>query len=108
MDAIYFRNDFLLLDISIQLRGAMTPDEFVETTKVLEKLISQYPSMREFARTIREDITDVSRWKCGKKRLTTRAIVSICCLHPEVKPFQLNPDNFPRELEFVFKKGKKE
>ena len=69
---------------------------------IINDLISQYASARELARAIGEDSADVIRWRQGKSRIKARAIVTICRLHPEIKPYQLNPDHFPDDLNFVF------
>lgn len=90
----------------------MTPIQYINACKVFNEIITEYcelhsVSMREFARTIREDVADISRWKAGRKQLTTRAIVAVCRLFPRVKPHDLNPDHFPDDLRFVFKNKEK-
>jgi Cro/C1-type helix-turn-helix DNA-binding protein len=71
------------------------------------QLLSLYPSDRAFAHAINEDTSDVHRWRHEKKKLTTRAIISICRLF-DCRPHDLDPDLFPEDLYFVFKsKGEK-
>jgi hypothetical protein len=70
--------------------------------EVLNELIAQYPTAKEFARKINEDTTDVLRWRHGRAMMSTRAVVSVCRLHPKVKPHQLNPKWFPVDLTFKF------
>ena len=72
--------------------------------KILESLIKRYSSMREFARTIGEDTTDIIYWKTGKRKICGRAVVKIVKIHPEILPFELNPEMFPENLDFHFRK----
>ena len=74
----------------------MTPAE------IIEHLLKKYPTAREFARSIKEDAADITRWRTGLSNIKPRAVVSICRLHPEIKPYQLNENIFPRELTFTF------
>ena len=73
--------------------------------KILCELIKKSGSSREFGRLIQEDPIDIHRWKTGKKPLTARAIIAICRAYPQFKPCYLNPDLFPDDLEFVFRRG---
>lgn len=86
-----------------------SPDDFFDLglqsltpPEVLLHVIKLYPSMREFAKQIGEDCADVHRWKSGKIKIKAKAIVSICRLHPNVKPYYLNPHVFPKDLKFKF------
>jgi DNA-binding transcriptional regulator YdaS (Cro superfamily) len=72
--------------------------------EIICQLISKYGSMREFARFVAEDSTDIMRWKTGKRTITPRAVIKICRKHPEILPFELNPDVFPTDLDFNFRK----
>ncbi len=88
----------------------MTEDQLKKSMQIIEVLISKNKSMRAFARLIAEDPADIHRWRRGKSQIKVRAIVSICRLCSEktgLKPFDLNPDLFPDDLEFKFthKKG---
>ena len=83
----------------------MTNEESIKSTQIMAELISRSDSMREFARLIAEDVADVSKWKTGKKTLTTRATISICRIF-KMQPHELNPDLFPEDLKFIFTKGK--
>lgn len=58
---------------------------------------------RDFARTIGEDSADISRWMHRQKNVTTRAVLSICKIYPQIKPHDLNPELFAANLEFVWK-----
>lgn len=77
-----------------------------KSMKIISDLIENHDSMRDFSRVIREDASDVLRWKHGKCFVKSRAVISICRLFDYVKPNDLNPI-FPEDLEFIFKKGKK-
>ncbi len=70
--------------------------------EILGDLIAQYPSLREFARVIREDGRDIGIWRSDKRRITPRAVIKICELHPDIKPHDLNPDIFPANLTLHF------
>ena len=70
--------------------------------EVLNSLIEKYPTANNFARMINENATDVMRWRHGKAMMSARAVISICRLHPKVKPCQLNPKWFPEDLTFKF------
>lgn len=69
---------------------------------IVNELIALYPSASEFSRKIGENKTDVLRWRHGRMKLSARAVVSICRLHPQVRPHQLNPNWFPADLTFIF------
>ena len=85
----------------------MNEEQTKKAMVILTALIDKrYPTMREFARTIHEETSDVSRWKGGHKKVTVRALVEIIRLHPVIKAWDLRPDIFPEELEFVFNKVK--
>lgn len=70
----------------------------------LNNIIDTYSSIREFSRSIGEDYSDVQRWRWGERKINPRAVVSICRLHPEIKPYDLNPYVFPDGLIFKFGK----
>lgn len=69
---------------------------------VLNSVISEYKTIREFSRAIEEDPADVFRWRAGKRKINPRAVVSIVKLHPDVKPHDLNPAIFEKGLTFKF------
>jgi DNA-binding transcriptional regulator YdaS (Cro superfamily) len=62
--------------------------------------------MRDFARSIGEDTTDVLRWKRGQRKINARAVIGIVRLHPEILAFELCPEIFPKDLDLVFRKPK--
>lgn len=70
--------------------------------EILNDVISWYPSLREFARAIQEDSRDVAIWRSGKRKVSPRAVIKICALHPAYKPYDLNPDVFPANLILHF------
>ncbi len=89
----------------------MTPEQFIKSNKLFNMLLKNYQyetdnSLRDFALEIKECISDVSKWKSGKKQLSVRAIVKICRMF-DVNPHELNPDHFPPDLQFVFDKSNK-
>jgi hypothetical protein len=69
---------------------------------IINDLMPQYSSQREFARAIGEDAADIIRWRYGRSKIKTRAVITLCRLHPEIKPYQLNSEWFPKDLRFVF------
>ncbi len=70
--------------------------------EIINELIKQYSSLREFARAIHEDASDVMRWRYGRARVTPRAVIKICELHPVYLAHELNPDIFPHNLALYF------
>ncbi len=89
----------------------MTPEQHIKANKLFNKLLKNYQyetdgSLRDFALEISECISDVSKWKSGKKHLSVRAIVKICRMF-DLNPYELNPDYFPSDLQFVFDKSTK-
>lgn len=79
-------------------------EEFMnDPTKILNDLIAKYPTLREFAVAIGEEISDVSRWRKGRK-LHPRAVINICRIFPEIKPNNLLPSLYPEDLNFIFRK----
>lgn len=82
----------------------MTDDELARSVEIINDLIAKHKTMRAFSRAISEDISDVWKWKKGQKRITPRAISSICKLYPEIKPHNLRPDIYPEGISFNFKK----
>jgi len=81
----------------------MTEQAITQSVKIMNELIAKHKSMREFARVINEDPSDIHRWKTGKAIVKVRAIITIARLYG-VKPYDLDGDLFPQDLEFVFKK----
>lgn len=80
----------------------------MQSAQILNKILAQYRSLREFARTIGEAPPDIYLWKDGRRNIHARAVISIVKHHPEYTPHQLNPDIFERGLTFNFNsKGKK-
>lgn len=71
-------------------------------TEIINHLLTQYSSLREFARAIGEDGADVIRWRYGRSKVKSRAVVAICRLHPDIMPHDLNPEVFPADLKFIF------
>jgi hypothetical protein len=84
------------------------PVKFQQSVDLINKLADKAPSMRAFARSIYEQVSDVSRWCAGLKHIKLRAVIEICRLYPEIRPHQLNHMIFPEDLVFTFtKEGKK-
>lgn len=73
---------------------------------IINELIAQYQSVKKFARAISEDSADVIRWRYGRNKITARSVIKICKLHPDIQPYELNPDHFPNDLKFIFKEKK--
>lgn len=74
----------------------------MRSDELLCDIISQYKSVREFARAIEEDPADIFRWKVGKRKINPRAVIKIVRLHPDVYAYDLNSDVFPRGMTFNF------
>lgn len=70
---------------------------------IINELIQDYASLREFARAIGEDGSDVMRWRYDRSKVTPRAVIKICKLYPAIAPYELNPDVFPEDLVVIFK-----
>ncbi len=70
--------------------------------EIINELANRHASLREFARSIGEDGTDVMNWRNGKRKVRPRAVIKICELYPEYKPHDLNPDIFPANLTLNF------
>lgn len=83
----------------------MITEQKEKVQKTLEKLIKKHPSLRAFARHINEDASDICRWKSGRT-IRTRSIINIIQYYPEIMPHELDPENYPENLHFIFK-GKK-
>ena len=84
----------------------MTPDQFLKAIKIFNEAIDaelekRDLSLREFAIEFGEHVSDLVKWKGGKKALNPRIIVKVCRLF-NIKPHDLNPDHFPHDLAFVF------
>ncbi len=74
----------------------------VLSISLLNEIIDQYKSVREFARAIEEDPADIFRWKVGKRKINPRAVIKIVRLHPKVKAHDLNSDVFLKGMTFNF------
>lgn len=74
-----------------------------EQAEMLNKIVGEYKSVREFCRMIDEDWANYYRWYKGARAIHPRAVIKIVRLHPDVKPYQLNPEVFPKDLHFKFK-----
>lgn len=74
----------------------------IKPADIINELIQDYASLREFARAIGEDGSDVMRWRHDRSKVTPRAVIKICKLYPSIAPYKLNPDIFPEDLHFVF------
>lgn len=71
--------------------------------KILETILKDYKSIREFARMIEIDPADVHRWRSGKRKIHPRAVINIVRLHPDLSAHDLNPTVFEEGLTFNFK-----
>ena len=74
----------------------------MKSETLLCNIISQYKSVREFARAIEEDPADIFRWKVGKRKINPRAVIKIVRLHPEIAAHDLNNDVFLKGMTFNF------
>lgn len=72
---------------------------------IINEILKEYSSGKAFARAIGEDGSDVIRWRYGRSAIKARAVVAICRLYPQIPPYKLNPEIFPKELNFVFSEG---
>ncbi len=76
-------------------------------SKIINEILTKYSSGREFAKMIGEEASDVSRWRYGKLSVSPRAVISICRLHKNISPHQLNSAVFPEDVKLTFTKEKK-
>lgn len=72
------------------------------SVEIFNGVLNQYPTSRAFARIIGEDAADVIRWRFGRSKIRPRAVIQICKLHPEIKPYELNAEVFPKDLIFMW------
>ena len=79
-----------------------TVQKFIQAVEILNDVIGEYKSVREFARSIEEDPADIFRWKVGKRKINPRAVIKIVQRHPKIKAHDLNCDVFPRGISFNF------
>jgi hypothetical protein len=70
--------------------------------ELLCNIISEYKSIREFARAIEEDPADIFRWKAGKRKINPRAVIKIVRRHPKIAAHDLNGDVFLKGMTFNF------
>ena len=92
----------------MKLNDNLKPEKrkkFATAALIFRELVSYSDSKRAFARLISEDVSDVHRWCTEEKTITARAIISICRLF-NVSPHLLNPEIFPEDLNFVYRKQK--
>lgn len=75
----------------------------MDSITLLNSIIGEYKTIREFARNIEEDPADIFRWRAGKRKINPRAVIQIVRLHPKVNAHDLNPDVFPKGITFNFK-----
>lgn len=83
----------------------MNIKQFETSKNAICDLVNQYKSIREFARVIDEDSSDVFRWKTGKSKIRIQAVLTICKLF-HVEPQILRPDVFTPDVKLTFKKEK--
>lgn len=88
----------------------MTPEEFLKSISIFNHVSDKYviqnnSSLRDFAFAIKENVSDVCKWRAGKKNLTIRVIVKLCLMF-DLRPHDLNPDAFPPDLIFSLKTKK--
>lgn len=74
----------------------------MKSALILCNIISDYKSVREFARAIEEDPADIFRWKVGKRKINPRAVIKIVRLYPDIEPHDLNSDVFLKGMTFNF------
>lgn len=79
----------------------MPPKSKANQGEIIKELITNYNSMREFARTINEDASSVLAWREEKILISARAVVSIC-RHFDILPCDLRPDIFPEDVRITF------
>jgi hypothetical protein len=84
----------------------MTPKEWDRSTQTIKCLIDKVGTLRGFARAINEDKADIYRWKEGKAKIRTLAVINICKLYG-IKPQYLRPDLFADDVVITFNKDNK-
>ncbi len=81
----------------------MTKKERDKAIGVLNELVERHESIREFARYINEDASDVIRWRSDQTKIKPRAVISMARIYG-IHPFDLRCDLFPDNLKFVFER----
>lgn len=84
----------------------MTPEQFLKSISIFNVVSEDYMnkhnmSLRSFSNFLGENVSDICKWRAGKKNLTVRVIVKLCRLF-DFRPHELNPDYFPPDLMFLF------
>ena len=74
----------------------------LSSIEIFKKVLAQFSSAKAFSRAIGEDGSDILRWKNGRGAIKARAVVAICKLYPEIPPYRLNDNIFPKGLMFTF------
>lgn len=74
---------------------------YSKQSEILTSLIAKHKSLREFARVISEDSSDVLRWRDKKVAIQPRAVITIVQLFG-VSPHDLRPDVFPPNTKITF------
>jgi hypothetical protein len=80
----------------------MNKEQKEKVGDILEELIKKHKSLREFARAINEDSSDVVRWRKGSSKIHMRAAVCIAKIY-KINIHDLRPDIFPHESKITFK-----
>jgi DNA-binding transcriptional regulator YdaS (Cro superfamily) len=79
-----------------------------KSSQIICELILRNRTMRDFAKQIGEAATDISLWKRGARQIRPRAVIEICRHYPDIKPHDLNPYVFTKDIILTFKnKAKK-
>ena len=79
----------------------MEKESLIKQKEIINKLIIKHKSLREFARIIREDSSDVIKWRDGKRTIHPRAVMTIARLF-KIEPQDLRPDLFDDNTKITF------
>lgn len=83
----------------------MNQKEKDNAAKVFKGIIDKCKNMRELARTLNEDASDVFHWREGNRKIRPDVVVKIARIYG-IDPHWLRPDIFPSDCKLVFTKTK--
>jgi len=82
--------------------AAMTKEQLEKSQQKIREVLAKHESIRHMAREINEDPGDISRWLHGLTKIRVTAVVAFA-RYFGVKPHDLRPDWFPKDITFHFK-----
>lgn len=83
----------------------MTEEQREKARLIIDDLIKKHKSLRSLAKIIDEDSSDLCKWRLGKGKIGSGAVVKIARLFG-IDPSSLRPDIFPKDTTLTFKMEK--